>query len=89
MRKDSPETSCCPKGGEEVQKILKDKLSKLGIKLEFRANKAGCLDACASGVAMVIYPSQTWYGGVTVADVDEIIERSILKDEVIERLSIK
>ena len=36
----------------------------------------------------MIYPEGIWYGDVTVADVPEIIERTIVNGEVIERLLI-
>ena len=51
-----------------------------------RANASGCLDACEFGVSVVVYPEQVWYGGVTTADVDEIVERHLIGGEVVERL---
>ena len=53
-----------------------------------RPNKAGCLDQCAFGAVVVVYPDNVWYGRVTPADVDEIIERHIVKGEIVERLVI-
>jgi (2Fe-2S) ferredoxin len=53
-----------------------------------RANASGCLDACEYGAAIVVYPDNVWYGGVTVDDIDEIIESHLLKDEPVERLRI-
>ena len=35
---------------------------------------------------VVVYPERVWYGGVTLADVDEIVERHILEGEIVERL---
>lgn len=67
---------------------FKEKLKQLGLSADVRANRSGCLDACQHGVAVVIYPDQIWYGGVKLEDIDEIIDKSILKDEVIERLKI-
>ena len=52
-----------------------------------RANSAGCLDQCANGVTVVIYPEQTWYGRVTVADVPEIVD-ALAAGRVVERLRI-
>ena len=43
---------------------------------------------CAFGVAMVIYPEGIWYRGVTVEDVPEIVERTLLHGERIERLKM-
>ena len=42
----------------------------------------------ATGVTVVVYPEGVWYGGVTTADLDEIIERHVLKGEIVERLLI-
>ena len=53
-----------------------------------RANAAGCLDQCRHGVTCVVYPEQVWYGGVTVADVNEIIESHLVGGQPVERLRI-
>lgn len=81
-----PTPSCGPKGGLEIQKKFKERLAALGLKSKVRANQSGCLDVCAQGVAVVIYPQGIWYKNVTVNDVDEIIEKSIVGKTVVERL---
>jgi (2Fe-2S) ferredoxin len=48
--------------------------------------KAGCLDHCAHGPSVVIYPEGVWYQVKTAADVTEIMERHVLKGEVVTRL---
>ena len=53
-----------------------------------RANKAGCLDQSAQGVSVVVYPDGVWYGGVSVDDVDEIIEQHIVGGRPVERLVV-
>ncbi|MEO7922025.1 MAG: (2Fe-2S) ferredoxin domain-containing protein, partial [Thermoanaerobaculia bacterium] len=50
--------------------------------------KAGCLDQCAHGVCVVVYPDAVWYGGVKPADVDEIVERHIVGGMPVTRLVI-
>ncbi len=80
---------CLAKGSEQVRALLKDKLKARGIAKIVRANAAGCLDQCATGITVVVYPEAVWYGGVTAADVDEIIERHVLKGEIVERLLIR
>lgn len=79
---------CAERGGNEVAAALKKKLHERGLKRIMRANKSGCLDQCARGVVLVVYPDQVWYGGVTVDDLDEIIEKHLLGDEPVERLRI-
>ena len=85
---DSPKGCCASKGGAEVAAELKRKLYDRGLKRIVRANKAYCLDQCARGVAMVVYPEGVWYGGVTLDDVDELIESHILGGRPVERLRI-
>lgn len=88
LREKDPASSCAPKGGLEVQKKFKERLKDLGLKSTVRANQSGCLDTCKHGVSLVIYPQGIWYGHVTTGDVDEIIEKSVINNEVIERLRI-
>lgn len=86
---DNPKGCCLAKGSQQVRDLLKDGLRARGIHKIVRANSAGCLDACETGVSIVIYPEGIWYGGVTTADVEEIIERHVLRGEVVERLLVR
>jgi (2Fe-2S) ferredoxin len=63
-------------------------LAERGIRETVRANKAGCLDQCEIGPTVVVYPEAVWYGHVTPADVDEIIESHIIGGQPVERLII-
>lgn len=83
---DDPRGCCKAKGSEEIREALKAELKKRKLNKIVRANAAGCLDACATGVTVVVYPEAVWYGGVTLADVPEIVERHLIKGEVVERL---
>ena len=83
-----PKGCCHAKGSEEVRDTLKAELKKRGLSHIVRANNAGCLDACEHGITMVIYPEGIWYGKVQKEDIEEIIDRTILNGEVIQRLLI-
>jgi (2Fe-2S) ferredoxin len=83
-----PKGDCKSKCGGEVRDALKAGLSARGVAKQIRANNAGCLDQCERGVTVVVYPEQVWYGGVTVADVDELIESHLVAGKVVERLLI-
>ena len=83
---DHPRGSCKHRGSEDVREAFKKAVAARGLKTQVRANAAGCLDQCELGVAVVVYPEQVWYGGVTVGDVDEIMERHILAGEPVQRL---
>ena len=84
-----PKGCCLEKGSAEVRDALKAELRARGLARIVRANNSGCLDACEFGISMVIYPDAIWYGGVRKEDIPEIVERTILNGEVIERLLIK
>ena len=85
---DDPRGCCSASGGEEVASAFKQKLYDVGLKRIVRPNKSGCLDQCAMGVTVVVYPEAVWYGGVTVDDVDEIIREHIIGGRPVQRLVI-
>jgi (2Fe-2S) ferredoxin len=85
---DHPKGSCKARGAVEVRDRMKQELAARGLAKLVRANNAGCLDQCERGVTVVIYPEQVWYGGVTVDDVLEIVERHLIDGEIVERLLI-
>ena len=80
---------CCAQGGaEELRNYAKKALKKLdlhGVGL-YRVNTAGCLGRCDEGPVLVIYPEGVWYSYRTYSDIDEIIQRHLLKGEKVERL---
>ncbi len=83
---DHPKGCCKARGGVEVRDALKAELARRGLSKQIRANNSGCLDQCEHGVAMVVYPEQVWYGGVTVDDVSEIVEKHLVGCEPVTRL---
>lgn len=83
-----PRGSCDPTGEGDLQRLFKTGLAKRGIREAVRANKAGCLDQCEHGPTVVVYPEAVWYGNVTGADVEEIIDAHILGGRPVDRLRI-
>jgi (2Fe-2S) ferredoxin len=83
---DHPKGCCLHRGGAEVRDRLKAELASRGLSKMIRANNAGCLDQCAHGVTVVVYPEQVWYGAVTEADVAEIVDAHLVRGEVVRRL---
>jgi len=77
---------CGPCGGSRIANALKAKAKAAGITDRVRVNKSGCLNQCDSGPMMVVYPEAIWYAGVSLEDVDEILERTLMQGEVIDRL---
>ena len=83
---DHPRGCCSAKGSGEVRDAFKQALKKRGLAGRIRANAAGCLDTCEHGVSVVVYPEGGWYGGVTTADVDEIVDVHLVGGEIVTRL---
>lgn len=83
---DHPRGSCQHRGGVGVRDALKQQLTTIGLGKRVRANSAGCLDQCEHGVSMVVYPEQVWYGGVTEADLPEIIASHLVGGVPVARL---
>lgn len=89
IRDDTDERgSCGQKGSSNFRETLKNEIKQRGFNRKIRINKAGCLGSCKQGISMVIYPQGIWYGKLTIADIPEIIEKTLLKDEIIQRLSM-
>ena len=83
-----PRGCCNPSGAGELHRLFKVKLAQRGIQVTVRANKSGCLDQCEIGPTVVVYPEAVWYGHVSSADVDEIIESHIVGGRPVDRLII-
>jgi (2Fe-2S) ferredoxin len=84
--KDDPRGCCADRGSEKLHAHFKSETKRLNLKGLVRANKAGCLDHCDLGPTVVIYPEGVWYWVGNEADVTEIMERHILKGEIVTRL---
>jgi len=79
-------TGCCASGAIPlvdvfVKEIKKKKLTK---KIDIRTT--GCHGFCERGPLVVVHPKKIFYSKVKAEDAKEIIEKTALKDEVIERL---
>ncbi len=79
-------TGCRALGAEEVYKAFKAEIEMLSLKDKVEIVDTGCQGLCARAPVLTIEPMGIFYGRVTEADVTEIISRTILKGEVIERL---
>ena len=75
------------KDAVRLRNYLKARAKELGLD-DVRVNAAGCLDRCELGPTMVIYPEGVWYTYRTIEDLDEILERHIVKGQRVERLML-
>jgi (2Fe-2S) ferredoxin len=85
----APRKSCGEAHGMEIVEAFKKKLKEKNLPIKLRAQKSGCLDICDFGQTLVIYPEGVFYVGVSLNDVDEIIEEHIVNNRVVERLKLE
>lgn len=84
-------SQCCQQcGAQEARDYVKQQVKKRGATIPYkvRINSAGCLDRCAEGPVIVVYPEATWYTYIDHADLDEIIDEHLVHGRVVERLRI-
>ena len=85
----NPKGSCAQSGASELINYAKKRSHELGLRGKIRINKAGCLDACHHGPAVVVYPEDFWYAPKTIGDIEEILQKTVLENTVINRLLIR
>ncbi len=84
------DTGCAANGGDEVAAALKLRLSDgVELKVESNIKKTGCHGFCEYGPIIRIMPLDLSYYRVKPEDIDEIVEKSVVGNEVIERLLYK
>ncbi|MCP4707801.1 MAG: hypothetical protein GY869_04180, partial [Planctomycetes bacterium] len=79
---------CLANGSLKVAEALEQELAKQGgqAKVELQVKKTGCHGFCEKGPLVVMHPSGTYYTKVKVEDAAEIVEKTVLNNEVVERL---
>lgn len=85
---DHPRGCCASKGAGELVKRFKELTKELKLAPEIRTQKSGCLNACERGISIVVYPEAVWYGGVTLSDVDEIVNSHLKNGQPVKRLMV-
>ena len=78
---------CASKDAEPLFEYFKQRVKTLGID-KTRVNRAGCLDRCADGPTVVIYPEGIWYSLKTKADIDRVIASHLQQNQPVESLMI-
>ncbi len=82
------ETGCIASGSEEIYNEIKKQIKKVKNK-KVKILKTGCHGFSEIDPSIVIYPSKIIYIKLKPEDIEEIIEKTILKGEIIERLTYK
>lgn len=89
-RRDDGSACCAHHNAQAMRDYAKARIKELGLagQGEMRINQSGCLDRCAEGPVLVVYPEGVWYTYVDRSDIDEIIDRHLIHGQIVERLKI-
>ncbi len=79
-------TGCQTSRSQTVIDAIQRELSRYKLEERFHLRVTGCQGFCEQGPILIVAPDNLFYCHVTARDAPEIISRTILRDEVIERL---
>lgn len=83
-----PQPSCGAGGGGELAQQFYAELDARGLLGRIAVTMTGCMGACSAGPIVVVYPDGIMYGGVSSADVADIVETHLLNGKPVERLKV-
>ncbi len=78
-KREPHETCCAHRDSEAIAAGLKARIKALGLSGTVRVSKSGCQDLCAKGPNVMVFPDNRWYQGVTLADVERIIQDTLTR----------
>ncbi len=79
---------CHSKNSVDIVQKFMELIDEFGLGSDVMVTNTGCFGICEKGPVVVVYPEATWYGNVTVDDVEEIVESHFEGGTVVERLKI-
>ncbi len=82
-------TGCLAYGTQKLVDTLKEEIVKRNLGDRVYIRNTGCHGFCERGPMAVIYPQKIFYQKIKLEDVPDIIEKTALKGEVIDRLLYK
>ncbi len=79
-------TGCEALGAKAVLQAFQDEFKKQGLDGKVDIKQTGCLGFCEKGPRVVIYPENIAYFKVQPSDVPEIVSKTVMNKEIVERL---
>ncbi|MCY6483113.1 NADH-quinone oxidoreductase subunit NuoF [Clostridium aestuarii] len=79
-------TGCKSAESDMILKNLKDEAEKSGLSNEVHIAMTGCFGFCEKGPIVKVSPDNVFYVHVSPEDAEEIVQKHLLKGEVVERL---
>ena len=79
-------TGCSAWGSEEVRGAFLQELKAKGLENKVEIKMTGCHGFCERGPVTVILPEEIFYQQITKDDVPDIVAKTLMKKEIVERL---
>jgi len=79
-------TGCRARGSADVMTSFKDGIERQGLEIQVGCKQTGCHGFCERGPVIVIGPREIFYQKVKSSDVPEIVSKTLLNGEVVDRL---
>ncbi|MFA5536747.1 MAG: NADH-quinone oxidoreductase subunit NuoF [Bacillota bacterium] len=80
------DTGCKLSGAKNITAKLAEEIKKQGIDHKYQIVNTGCHGFCEQGPIVVIEPEDTFYCKVKEKDVEEIVAKHLVNNEIVERL---
>ncbi len=87
QRKPDGAPCCSARGSLAVIDALRREVAAQGLIDVVQVTTCGSLGLCERGPNLVVYPDGTWYSGVQVADVPELVREHLKNGRPVERLA--
>lgn len=79
---------CHSKESVKIVEKFMEEIEDRDLSSECMVTNTGCFGICSRGPIAVIYPEGTWYGGLTLEAVEEIMEKHIEGGEIVKEYQI-
>lgn len=79
-------TGCLSSHSAEIREKFVEVIKAEGLEDKVTVNQVGCFGFCSQGPFVKIFPEDTLYRMVQMEDVEEIVEKDLKNNEIVERL---
>ena len=79
-------TGCLSAHSTEIMEKFNELIKAKGLEDKVTVNQVGCFGFCSQGPFVKIYPENTLYKMVKIEDVEEIVEKDLIGNEIVDRL---
>lgn len=74
---DHAKPSCGPRSSLAIYRRFKDLVREQGLRDSVLVTRTGCLHHCSRGPTVAVWPLNLWYGQVTLADAEAILDHAV------------